>query len=48
MGPLAMILGVGIAGFSVFSLIDGNGRAVRGIVTGCVFAGVGFNWLRGS
>ncbi|MGZ0167174.1 MAG: MJ0042-type zinc finger domain-containing protein [Planctomycetales bacterium] len=48
MGPLAMILGLVIAGFSVFSLIDGNGRAVRGIITGCVFTGVGFNWLRGS
>lgn len=48
MGPLAMVLGVVIAGFSIFSLIDGNGRAVRGIVTGFVFAGVGFRWLRGS
>ena len=48
MGPLAMVLGVIIAGFSVFSLIDGNGRAVRGIITGFVFAGVGFRWLRGS
>lgn len=46
MGPLAMLLGVIIAGFSLTSLLDGNGRAVRGIITGCVFAGVGFKWLR--
>ncbi len=46
MGPLAMLLGVVIAGFSLMSLLDGNGRAVRGIITGCVFAGVGFKWLK--
>ena len=46
MGPLAILLGVVIAGFSVLAILDGNGRAVRGIVTGCVFVGVGFKWLR--
>lgn len=46
MGPLAMLLGVVIAGFSVMSLMGGNGRAARGLITGIVFTGVGFKWLR--
>jgi hypothetical protein len=41
-----MLLGVVIAGFSVMSILDGNGRAVMGVITGCVFAGVGVKWLR--
>jgi len=47
MGPLAILLGVVIAGFSVMSLAGGNGRAVRGLITGCVFVAVGIQWLRG-
>ena len=46
MGPLAILIGVVVAGYSVMALLDGNGRAVRGIFGGCVFAGVGIKWLR--
>ena len=43
---IGMVLGVVIAGWSVFALIGGNMRAIRGIATGGVIAAVSFGWFR--
>ena len=43
---IGMVFGVAIAGWSVFALIGGNMRAIRGIATGGVIAAVSFGWFR--
>ncbi len=44
---IGMALGGLIVAGSIYAMVQGKPRAVRGIFTGCVIFGVSLNWFRG-